>query len=275
MARTGRPASRHVAAVARAIALLDALENGDELGTNDLGRRTGLNASTVSRLLGTLVAAGLVEHVPGSGRYRLGLRLVELGNTVAGRLDVRELARPHLVALAHGTGETATLSVPGERDAVTVDFVQSRASVQSVARLGRPSVGHATAAGKVALAFGDGPAGEEPLVRFTAQTITDPDELAQVLEEVRRRAWAEALGEREPDLNAIACPVPGSRGELAAILGVQGPASRFGRRALRRALPALLDHAAELAGSLGWNDRTDAPLSSRRGGHLPRRREQA
>ncbi|MGH3130579.1 MAG: helix-turn-helix domain-containing protein, partial [Gaiellaceae bacterium] len=69
--------------------LLDALAEGGELGTNQLARRTGLTPSTVSRQLGTLAASGLVEHVPATGRYRLGIRLVGLANAVLARLDVR------------------------------------------------------------------------------------------------------------------------------------------------------------------------------------------
>jgi len=135
--------------------VLDALADSDELGTNEIARRTGINASTVSRLLATLAAARYVEHVPESGRYRLSLRLIELGNAVLGRLDLRALARPHLQELVRVTGETATLSVAGEPDAVTVDFAHSSSVVQSVAQIGRPSVGHATAVGKVMLAFGE------------------------------------------------------------------------------------------------------------------------
>src|SRR3954454_23676045 len=74
-ARTCQPAVRHVAAVERAFAVIDALADGQELGTNEIARRTGINASTVSRLLATLTAARFVEHVSESGRYRLSLRL--------------------------------------------------------------------------------------------------------------------------------------------------------------------------------------------------------
>ena len=101
MPRTGKPAIRHVAAVQRAVAVLDSLADGaPELGTNEIARRTGINASTVSRLLATLAEAGLVEHDADSGRYRLGLRLLHLGNAVLARLDLREIARPHLTELA-------------------------------------------------------------------------------------------------------------------------------------------------------------------------------
>ena len=68
-----------------------------------------MTPSTVSRQLGTLAASGLVERVDATGQYRLGIRLVHLANAVLARLDVREVARPHLVALVDATGETAAL----------------------------------------------------------------------------------------------------------------------------------------------------------------------
>ena len=161
---------------------------------------------------------------------------MQLGSAALAGFDLRELARPALIALAAETGETATLSVPGEPDAITVDFVQSASSVQSVARLGRPSVAHATATGKVALAFG----AVEPCRRAAAdvhrRTITDRERARRGARlRFASEGFAQALGEREDDLNAIAAPVFGARGELVAILGVQGPASRFGEAAVLRA----------------------------------------
>ncbi|MDQ2984324.1 MAG: IclR family transcriptional regulator [Actinomycetota bacterium] len=249
MARTGKPASRRVAAVERAVAVLDALAEG-ELGTNEVARRTGMTASSASRQLATLAATGLVEHLEETGRYRLGPRLVELGNAALGQIDLLALARPHLRALVDATGETATLSVPGSRDAVTVDFVQSRQSVQSVAELGRPSVGHATATGKVMLAHGGSlPVGK--LERFTPGTVVDRRKLELELERVRKRGYATAVEEREPGLTAMATPVFGSGGELVAILGVQGPAERFRGLTLERAKQPLREAAHSLSRSLG------------------------
>src|SRR5262249_36669417 len=155
MPRTGQPAVRRVAAAERALAVLNALSDGSaELVRTEIARSTGTNAAQVSRVLATRAGAGIAEPVPGTGRYRLGVRLLQLGNAVLARLDLREIARPHLQDLVNETGETATLSAPGDRDAVTVDFVLSPSTVQSVARVGRPSIAHATATGKVMLAFG-------------------------------------------------------------------------------------------------------------------------
>jgi DNA-binding IclR family transcriptional regulator len=282
---------RSVGSVARAMSLLDVLAASESgLGVNELSRRIGVNASTASRLLATLQASGLVARDPDNGPYRLGLRLVTLADRVLAQQDVRTLARPVLVRLVDDTGETATLSLPGDEAAITVDFVPSPSSVVSMARVGRPSVPHATAAGKVMLAFADGapvaaeqsgdtddvgleaaaraveaaehdtPAGEheqlpnddgEQLPSFTERTITDPVRLATELADVRRWGWAEAAGEREPDLAALAAPVFGRDGGLVAILGLQGPVARLPAEKRAALSEPLVAAAAELGAALG------------------------
>jgi IclR family acetate operon transcriptional repressor len=200
--------------------------------------------STISRILATLVGGGLVDHVNSTGRYRLGAGVVRLAS--AAGLDIRSLARPHLEELGKLIGETATLSVPGEHEAFTLDFVQSPLSVRSVAEVGRTSVAHATAVGKVFLAHG----GKLPggaLTAFTERTIVDRAVLEVEVATIRTRGWAQALGEREEDLNAVAVPVLDSSGQLVAILGVQGPAIRFSPRAMRTAVELLAEKAALIA----------------------------
>jgi IclR family acetate operon transcriptional repressor len=178
------------------------------------------------------------------------MHLVTLADRVLARLDLRSLARPVLLELMQSTGETATLSLRGEREAITVDSVPSASSVVSMARLGRPSISHATAVGKVMLAFGGGPlprAGD--LTPLTERTITDRERLAAEVAAVRERGYGTVFGEREVDVNAIAAPVFDRLGNLAAILGVQGPASRL--EDPTRVLSPLLDAAATLTRALG------------------------
>ena len=251
MARTGQASGGVLTSSLRSFAILDLLADTGALGTNEIARRLGATPSTVSRHLGTLVAARLVEHDE-SGRYRLGMHLVHLGNAVLARLDVRRSAHPHLEALVAELGETATLSVPSEPDAITIDVVAAPHAVQGVSHLGRPSIAHATAAGKVMLAF-TSRRPSPPLLRFSRRTITDPEALEAELQRVLARGWADAYEEREPGLNAIAAPVRASRGELVAIVAVQGPIPRFGRTAARAALPTLLEHVAEISSELGWS----------------------
>jgi IclR family acetate operon transcriptional repressor len=242
--------SDQVASVARAIALLEQLRDSEHgLGVNELARRIGVNASTASRLLATLERSGFVQR-NGHGPYRLGLALVTLADRVLSRLDLQTLARPVLVELMERTGETATLSLPGEREAITVDSVPSRSNVVSMARLGRPSIAHATAVGKVMLAFGGGQLPRErDLVPVTDRTITDRLALAAEVDAVRERGYGTVFGERDTDVNAIAAPVLDRAATLAAILGIQGPASRL--EDPTRVLPELLEGASVLTRALG------------------------
>ncbi|MFC5995743.1 IclR family transcriptional regulator [Pseudonocardia hispaniensis] len=246
MARTGRPATRQIGSVQRAIAVLDALaEARTEVGTNEIARRTGVNVSTISRLLATLTAAGLVQHIPATGRYRLGIRILQLASAARETLDIRALARPYLEQIAGLTSETATLSIPGEHEVMTLDFVQSPRSVQSVAQIGRNSVRHATAVGKVFLAHGGRPPAKLPA--FTPHTIADRAALVTEIRTVRERGFATARSEREPDLHAVAVPILDQRGALVAILGVQGPASRFGETEMGAAVEIMRERARVIA----------------------------
>jgi IclR family acetate operon transcriptional repressor len=242
--------SRRLGSVERAVALLEALAAaGGPLGTNELARRTGINASTVSRVLATLLEAGFVEREPGAQRWQLGLRLVHLGNAALARLDLRDLARPLLEQLVRETGETATLSLPAHGEGVTVDFAPSPHSVSSRAEIGRASVAHATAVGKLVLAHTPG-ALAALAERYTPRTLTTLAEIEHAVGEVRSAGIAEAAGEREPGLNAIAAPVLADDGRLVAVLGLQGP-ERFDAAARRAAAEPLARAATLLAATAG------------------------
>ena len=190
-------------------------------------------------MLATLLDAGFVEREPGGQRWQLGLRLVHLGNAALARLDLRDLARPLLEQLVRETGETATLSLQAQGEGVTVDFVPSPHSVSSRAEIGRASVAHATAVGKVVLAYTPGAlaALAEPLERYTPRTLTTLAELELAVAGVRTAGIAEGAGEREPGLNAIAAPVLADDGRLVAVLGLQGPERFDGPQARRRCRP--------------------------------------
>src|SRR4051794_41380086 len=118
MPKTGQASRARVASTQRSLVVLDVLAAEPSLGTNEIARRTGMAASTVSRQLGTLVEAGLVDRVETTGHYRLGLRLVELGTAVPPPLDVRTLARPPLQEPLAAGGGAATPSGPRDPHAL-------------------------------------------------------------------------------------------------------------------------------------------------------------
>src|SRR5258708_22570520 len=116
VARTGQPATRHVAAVQRAIDILEALAAADsELGTNEIARRTGINVSSISRILATLASGGLVEHLPSTGRYRLGVGIMRPATAAGLRLGTRPPPPPPLGGIAPGPPPARGPSVPPPR----------------------------------------------------------------------------------------------------------------------------------------------------------------
>ena len=146
-----------------------------------------------------------------AGPYRLGLGLVALADGVLARLDVRELARPRLRALVAATGETATLSVPGagrrgdrRLRRGRVERRQRRAARAAEHRRTRPRSGRSCSRSA-------GPARSPRPARSSRAVHRPHDRRPRARSRprssaVRARGWAEAAGEREPDLNALGRP---------------------------------------------------------------------
>ena len=241
MPRTGQPSTRDVEATVRAVEILDALAEGGELGTTDVSRRTGISASTVSRQLGTLD-----PRRPRRARRRdrpLPARRADAALRERGARPAQP-PRPRPPAprgaRARRSARPATLSIPGDGDAITVDFVPTDRYLQGVTRLGRPSIGHASSAGKVMLAFGDVPLPRGKLAVVHAADDHRPGG-ARGGDRARpraglRRGGRGARGRPQRRRGAGLGRRPAS---LAAIVALQGPTSRFdaSRDRRRRAAP--------------------------------------
>jgi DNA-binding IclR family transcriptional regulator len=259
--RTGHPASRTVQSVDRGLALLWMLaEARAGIGVVQASQYLGVDPSTVSRLLASLVAADLVTRDPRSGRYAVGPGAVRLARAVsapvtADERELRQAARRTLYLLEEGTGETVIVDVREQGLAVLVDVVPSRRSAPYLVVVAPTRPLHATADGKVLLAHAPEAVVEGELAgqfaAVTPRTVTDPEELRAQLFEIRRRGYAVTEGESQPDVNVIAAPVEAAPGGVAAALAIEGPAERFDRIGMRRAIDLLLPRAAELSRRLG------------------------
>lgn len=244
--------------IARAVAILKAFDaTRPELGVTEIGHRTGLDKSTVYRLLSALQQGGLIAQDAGTARYRLGPGLLRLAGLAAQQLDVAQAARVHLVALAARTGETAKLSVLTDEDhLVRLDAVESRHQVRDVALIGHEVPLHAVSDGKVLLA-GMSPERlervlDQGLTAFTAQTITDPARLRAAIEEARRAGLALAEEELEPGLSGVAAPIRNHEGMTVAALSVSGPSSRLPRARLAEIGWLVKDTAGLISARLGY-----------------------
>lgn len=209
----------------RALAILAAFnEERPDLGVSELAVELGTHKSTVSRLLATLEARGLVRRA--GDRFAPGPELARLGGLALRSLALVQLVREPLERLAEETGETVNLAVRTGDLALNVHQVETAHLVGVRDWTGRAFPLHCTANGKALLAFGDGALPSE-LPALTEWTITDEDELRENLERTLDRGYAVALEELELGLHAVAAPVFDSSGRCAAAISVSGPSYRL------------------------------------------------
>lgn len=201
-------------------------ERGRAMGVTELARELGVPKSSIHRLLAALARRGLVER-DGESRYRPGMGLVALGRGVLEREPLLPAARPALERLARDTGETAFLTVERSGRIVVLDKVEGDALLRVSPTVGSAVPVHATAVGKLQLAFApDAVALSGRLEAFTARTTRTRSALAREAERARRRGWAENREEWLEGLVVVAAPVLAD-GRLEGCLVVAGPVSRL------------------------------------------------
>lgn len=224
-------------------------------GVTAIGRALGLPKSSTHRLLAALVRRDLVER-DDRGRYRPGIGLVALGLGALDREPVVAAARPVLESEAEALGETAFLVAARARRLVVLDKVEGPGFLRAAPRVGSTVPVHATAVGKLYLAF-DRAAVEAPgaaLEAFTECTVTDAAALEREAQRAARRGFAENRDEWIPGLSVVAAPILSAAhgSSLLAALAVAGPTSRMralGGAALgARAVDAAKRIAARLDG---------------------------
>ncbi|HZG48882.1 MAG TPA: IclR family transcriptional regulator, partial [Thermoleophilaceae bacterium] len=228
------------------------LESDAPRGLTDLAADAKLPKSTASRLLGALERHGLVEQQGQRGRFRAGPVLLRFASRGAAGRNLAELAERPLSALAEATGETINLAVPGPGGVEHLAQVESRHYLGTTQWVGRKVPYHASANGKVLLAYGAARATlDGPLEPLTSRTIVDPRQLAGELEKVKREGLATATDELELGLSAVAAPVLDEAGHVVAALSVSGPTLRLTPRRIAELRPIVIKQARALSAQLG------------------------
>lgn len=207
--------------------LVRVVESGDAPSVGELAEASGLPKSTTSRLVSALERQGLVQRDAQRSALLPGPVFLRYARRERTDPDLIELSTDVLDRLAEATGETVNLAV------VTVDAVEqldqrdSRHYLGSTNWVGRRVPLHATASGKVFLAFGAAELERGPLERLTEATITSRADLDRELVEARQRGYATTRDELEPGLWAVAAPILGADGTAVAVLSVSGPTVRL------------------------------------------------
>jgi DNA-binding IclR family transcriptional regulator len=248
----------------RVVAILDLLgESDNSLSLAEICQQMELHKSTAHRALMALERTGLIERAP-SHRYRLGLKLYDMGCRAVEQIDLRARVHPHLRKLALRVGETVHLGVLHRTRVVYIDKIEPinrRVCISS--RTGTSNPVYSTSLGKAILAFLPPEEAAKTIANiqftsFTSKTLSSKEELLGALERVRRRGYAVDDEEMEIGTRCVGAPILDGTGRAIAALSVSGSASRFAAHCV----PGIADHVMrccdEVSLALGFTTRRTA-----------------
>jgi DNA-binding IclR family transcriptional regulator len=248
------PTTPTIQVLERAFALLDTLAAQPEpVSLKEISERTGLHPSTAHRILNDLTIGRFVDR-PQAGSYRLGMRLLELGNLVKARLDVRDAALGPMRELHKLTHQPVNLSVRQGDEIVYIERTYSeRSGMQVVRAVGGRAPLHLTSVGKLFLAHDDPArvrayASRTGLTGHTRNSITDLTRLERELAGVRATGVARDDEELELGVRCMASGIFDDQGKLLAGLSVSAPADRLEESWLDRVKAT----AAQISSALGY-----------------------
>ena len=241
----------------RALALLEALSHqGPDLTLAQISERLKLHKSTAHRLIMVLERHKLIEKNSNTGKYRLGLKLFELGTKAIGQLDLRERTRPFLERAVRETGETGHLCVYDDGEVVYLDKIEPSRSVRLTSSVGRRNPAYCTAVGKAIMAYLPEAQVEEAvrkhgLDQLTRKTITSMLDLRADLAKVRSLGYAIDDEEHEEGVLCVGAPV-WSVGEYPiAAISVSGPVFRLSYEKVPAVAESIMTIAKALSQELG------------------------
>jgi DNA-binding IclR family transcriptional regulator len=232
----------------RLLAVLAVFESGTpSMRLSTISAISGLSMATTYRLTGELVQWGAIEKNL-DGTFQVGTRLWKLGAHAPRLRELRETARPVLTHLHEATGETVQLAVAENDHALCIDKIAGSRSTFNVTEVAGPLPLHATAVGKVILAFSEHAQTEATrLRRFTARTIVDPGVLRDVVDTARLQRVAYSREEMTRGTASVAAPIFDETGRFRASLGILAASSTN----LARLVPMVHSAASSVSGRLG------------------------
>ena len=240
----------------RVVAIMDLLgESNDCLSLAEICKRMELRKSTAHRALMALEHTGLIERAPGN-RYRLGLKLYDMGNRAVEQVDLRSRVHPYLRRLALRVGETVHLGVLHGTRVVYLDKIEAvnrRVCVSS--RTGTSNPVYSTSMGKAILAYLPPERAltvidEIQFKPFTPKTITSKEELLGALERVRRRGYSIDDEEMELGTRCVGAPILDAEGQPIAAMSVSGSATRLAAHCVPGIAAHVLRCAKEISSAL-------------------------
>ncbi len=247
-----------VQVIDRAASILECFTFEDpELSVSEISAKRGLHKSTVHRILIALEYNHLIQQNPENGKYHLGIRLFELGNRAVARLNLREIAKPHLIRLMEETQETVHLAVLDGGEVLYVEKVEGPHALRMPSRVGRHIPTYCTSLGKAMLSCLEESEVRRilqrgPLKSYTPNTITSIQKLLADLETTRRRGYAIDNEEIEVGLRCVGAPIRDYSGGMVGAISVAGPSARMMTEKIPSLGRLVMKVAAAISQHLGY-----------------------
>ncbi|GAA5234348.1 IclR family transcriptional regulator [Verticiella sediminum] len=252
-AESRSPADRHfVTALARGLDILACFRSGESsLSNQELARRCGLPKSTVSRLTQTLLRQGYLSHDRDTGKFRLGDATMALGGAALARLDMAQIARPMMQALADESRGMVSLAIPNRTSMLYLEVCRSGPAVGSMMGVGTRLPMVTSAIGRAYLAGIDDADRAEIMVKVRERKPecweTSREMVEQALREYRRLGCTCSFGAWQRGVNAIAVPVASGMNRPVVAINCGGPVSEMSQNYLLSVVrPRLLELSARL-----------------------------
>lgn len=250
-------------AVQRVLSLLKAFPEDDpRRSLTQLAVSAGLDKATALRMLRVLEHEGFVHRSTETGDYQLGPEIIALGARALRAVDMRETARPELQHLAETTGEDSTLESLVDGEVLILDEVRGTGLLSLGTEIGTRWPTHATATGKVLIAFAESGLAEpqDRLAGITDHTIVDWHEWEAALSEVRDTGYATNVEELVYGYASVAAPVRNKDGRVTAALSVGGPVHRVTSERIPALAARVKEAAARLSERLGYRPDPRGPI---------------
>lgn len=242
-----------IKSIDKALDLLEFLSNNkNEAGISEISQRINMGLSTVHRIITTLKSRGYIIQNQKTLKYRLGIKLFELGCEVQNTKSLIKTIRPYLRRLSKMTKETANLAILEDKEVIYLDTIESSETLRTGIIRGTRSIAHCTALGKVLLSFLSDRdfkrlyESDADVITLTPHSISSLEELENELKKVKNQGFATDQEESMIGINCVGIPILNQNGEPLAAISITGPASRFTVKKIEEARNILLGVSKEM-----------------------------
>ncbi|MFA5577119.1 MAG: IclR family transcriptional regulator [Tissierellaceae bacterium] len=249
-----------VQSVDRTLSILEVLSDYKEgLGTTEIGEKVNLHKSTVHRLLATLIYKGYVVQDKTTNKYKMTLKLFELGNKAIADIDMLSTSKIYTKKLMESLNEVVHLVIRDNTDIVYIDKVEADNTIRMASNIGKRAPLYCTSVGKAMMAYMEEELVEEiwdksDIVKLTTNTIVDFNIFRKELKEIGQKGYAEDDEENEIGVRCVGAPVFNYRGEIEGAISISGPTIRFTKDKVEEFGEEVKKYAKKISRELGYRE---------------------